>query len=278
MASSRDGMNPKLLKLAEIVQSEARGAGIDTVLAGSLATALTAETDEEFPPPPESHETQVVVRLRDPAEFESLRRRLLERGLSVLPDRHPCEWGSRRDRTGGGPALSGAAGGAAILERVGAGTESIELLPLPANGDGPVGVREAVACTIDYRIRPDRKIRCATVPGVVLLEIVRFLDPRRGDGRGILYWMENYAIGPFETFRFELLGAALPGVDRAGAGAALLGIKIARMASPRAAACLEDFLQGAGRERFLAEATGRRDPEFVAALHAAFAAGYRAIR
>jgi predicted nucleotidyltransferase len=230
-------MNNDLLDAIARVHEAAREAGVTPILVGALVTALAAERNRGLPAARGTHDADFALRVSGWGLFEAMRKALLRRKAAPDPQ---------------------------IEHRFRVGEAVVDLLPYGpgvATPDGKlrwpasefemsvVGFEEACAAATDVRIAKGITVRCVTVPGLVLLKIVAFVDrsarqdpKHRNDAEDILYWLKNYASGDDSSRRFDLASLHLDGVLYENAGAAVLGLDVKKFMRSSVRSLADRFL------------------------------------
>ncbi len=109
------------------------------------------------------------------------------------------------------------------------------------------GFEEAFECARDEEVTDDLTVPVVTIPGLVLLKIVSYLDrpeERARDLIDIVYCFEQCEKAPGRSRRFDhAVGTEVDGkeVTFEEAGAYLLGIEVARLAKPNSLLVVRRF-------------------------------------
>ncbi len=228
-------------EIQKAVQDVCRAAGslkLDIVLVGALMAELTPEISPDYPRFRRTDDADFGVCVRDWPTYRKLRDKLMKRKFEPDPR---------------------------IEHRLQRGTALVDIIPYGPEiaPDGKilwpesefemtvVGFDEVCAAARKVALGDGLPIPVITVPGFVLLKIIAYLDRKaqgnnkhRDDARDIEYWLQNYASGARDERRFDL--ANEPGLTHENyetAGAVLLGMEVGTLASAKAAACVDRFLQ-----------------------------------
>lgn len=155
-----------------------------------------------------------------------------------------------------------------------------------------VGLQDACDHAFETSLAGGTPIRCVSVPGLVLLKFIAYPDRRRkdpaksqDDARDVFFWLQHYASGEENERRYEILMLGLRDVQFDAAGAAVVGIDVARIASPAAHERVAPFVEevlSASEHPFVSALLPRtfdweeqeREQSRVLRLIEAFRAGY----
>ncbi len=230
-------MSPDLTQAIRKLLGVAHGLKLNAVLIGALVSELAAVEDEELTPPRGTNDADFALRIRDWAEFAKLKKRLVETGfVADSKIEHRLRMGGAMvDVVPYGPEISSKEG---------------EIhWPVSERAMVVLGFQEACAQAVESQVEPNLRVKRLTLPGFILLKIMAFLDRRaagvlkyRDDAEDLLFWFQHYASGKHEERRYEILTRGLSDIQYDSAGAALLGLEVAGLASPAAAARVRIFL------------------------------------
>jgi predicted nucleotidyltransferase len=268
-------MGPDLSDAIRIVLTTAHSMNLDAVLVGALVAELVAAEDSDLRPPRGTNDADFAIKMRSWEEFDRFKKRLEEQGFQ--PDRkteHRLHHKSALiDVLPYGPGIS----------------NSGEIVwPVSERPMVVLGFEEACAKAVESQVSPNLRVKRLTIPGLVLLKIMSFLDRRaagnlkyRSDAEDLVYWFNQYASGKEEDRRYGISEKGLSSIPFDHAGAALLGIDVRALATAAAAARIGTFLEAA-IDPFgpLANAMGNAGSddhrERIASLSRAFKQGFEA--
>ena len=227
-------MDPKAVEALRILSRVLSQEGRRFVLIG--ATVPQIVLDFRGTPGPGSRETRdidVVAEMHGWEDFARIRERLLQEGFRQGRVAHEL-WLEevRIDLIPFGPGI--------VQE---------DKLAWPY-GDSIMtacGFEEALECARDEQVAGDFTVPVVTIPGLVLLKIVSYLDrpeKRARDLIDIVYCFEEYEAAPGQSRRFDHAGTEVDGeaVTFEEAGAFLLGMEVAVLAKPKSVEIVRRFL------------------------------------
>jgi predicted nucleotidyltransferase len=230
-------VSPDLTQAIRKLLGVAHGLKLDAVLIGAVVSELAAVEDEGLTPPRGTNDADFALRIKDWAEFAKLKKGLVEAGFTGDPKiEHRLHMGlAMVDVVPYGPEISS--------------KEGEIFWPVAERSMVVLGFEEACAHAVESQVEPNLCVKRLTLPGFVLLKIMAFLDRRaagvlkyRNDAEDLLFWFQHYASGKHEERRYEILTRGLSEIQYDSAGAALLGLEVAALASPAAAARVRHFL------------------------------------
>jgi predicted nucleotidyltransferase len=230
-------VNPELLQAVRIVLGSTRSMGLDAVLVGALASELAASEEPEVSVARGTLDADFALHLRNWDEFGALKKKLVDSGF--LPDpkiEHRLYLGknSMIDLIPYGPEIA---------------RDGELLWPVSQKSMVVVGFDEACARTVESSLDATLAVKRITIAGFALLKTIAFLDRRaaghpkyRSDADDLMFWFRNYASGKEEGRKYELVDHGVTDVDFLDAGAAVLGIDVAALASEAADLRVRTFL------------------------------------
>lgn len=268
-------IGPDLSQSIRMVISSAHGMNLEAILVGALVTELIADEDSELTPPRGTNDADFAIKMKGWEEFDQFKKRLVEKGFRPDPKmEHRLYYRSAMvDVLPYGPEISK---GGEIL------------WPVSRRSMVVLGFEEACAQAVESQVLKDIRVKRLTIPGLVLLKIIAFLDRRaagnqkyRSDGEDLMYWFAQYATGRHEERRYSIIEKGLSGVNFDVAGACVLGMDVKKLASPEAARRIGAFLEPAidpfGPLANAVVSPGNDDPrERVVSLAKAFKQGFEA--
>lgn len=231
-------MDSEIQKAVQDVCQAARNLKLNIVLVGALVVELTPEISPDYPRFRRTNDADFGVYVHDWPTYRKLRYTLMKSKFNPNPK---------------------------IEHRLQRGTAMVDIIPygseIAPNGKivwpesefemTVVGFDEVCAAARKVALGDGLPVPVITVPGFVLLKIIAYLDRKaqgnnkhQDDARDIEYWLQNYASGIKDERRFDL--ANEPGLTHENyetAGAVLLGMEVGILASAKAAAYVDRFLQ-----------------------------------
>jgi predicted nucleotidyltransferase len=252
---------------------------VELILVGALVSEVIKGEKPPFPPR-RTNDADFAIRVKGWDQFKLLREKLVESGMR--------------------PSTR-------IEHRLFLGDAVVDLIPFGAGvtvedkkivwPDSQfemivVGFEEAATSAQETTIDGGAKLRCVSIPGLLLLKIVALLDRHgRGDPRykdhatDIVYWLRYYALGDQEPRRYDTFDWGIPGIEYDTSGAAVLGSDVKKISSPAAEDQLNSFFTlasdpdgdvvSAVTPRGLDDDTDRRRRDEVVKLVSAFRGGYK---
>jgi len=111
------------------------------------------------------------------------------------------------------------------------------------------GLAEALECSRDQEVAPDLTLPVVTIPGLVLMKVVAYMDrpeERARDVVDMLYCFERYEATGESSRRFDCTGTQIDGEEITFelAGAFLVGMDVAVLAKPNSLKVLQKFIAG----------------------------------
>jgi len=270
-------MNDDVLRAVRIVLSSTRSFGLDAVLVGALASELAASEEPEIGIPRGTLDADFALHVKDWKEFSALKEKVLASGFLADPK---------------------------IEHRLYLDKSRVDLIPygsdIARNGEllwpisqktmVVVGFEEACAQAVETKLDKNLSVKRITIPGFILLKTMAFLDRHasgnskyRSDAEDLTFWFRNYASGKEESRRYDIADRGVSDVDFMDAGAAVLGIDVAVIASEPADQRVRIFLDQTA-DPFGPFVNACVSPSFderragIRRLCLAFAKGYRAGR
>lgn len=231
-------MNAALSDAIQEVHAVAESLGIKAVLVGALVMEFTTEFRPGYPPYKNTNDADFALYVHDWASFEQMRSALLAKGYIQHPK---------------------------IEHRLMKGAVVVDLIPYgEISPEGKlkwpksdfemnvVGFPE-VCAAVASEVRPGLpRIPVIQIPGFIILKMFAFQDrharqdpKHRNDAEHVKYWLDNYAmISAEDGRRFDVAREqGWMDIDANDAGAAILGLEAAKVASPAAREAVEKFLK-----------------------------------
>jgi len=111
------------------------------------------------------------------------------------------------------------------------------------------GLAEALECSRDQEVAPDLTLPVVTIPGLVLMKVVAYMDrpeERARDVVDMLYCFERYEATGESSRRFDCTGTQVDGEEITFelAGAFLIGMDVAVLAKPNSLEVVRKFIAG----------------------------------
>lgn len=229
-------MESELKETVQKVCAAAAKLEIKVVLVGALVAQFSSEIGPDYPKFRGTNDADFGVSVRDWGTYKKLHDELLTRGFTANPKNE---------------------------HRLYRGSTMVDLIPYGSQiaPDGKLtwpesgfemtvtGFDEVCAAARKAGEANDPPLPVITIPGFVLLKIIAFLDrearrdpKHRDDAKDIEYWLRNFASGTDDTRRFDLTGQkGLEHRDYGTSGAVLLGMEVGTLASPEAAAYVDQL-------------------------------------
>jgi predicted nucleotidyltransferase len=229
-------MDPKAVEALRILSRVLSQEGRRFVLIGATVPQILLDFGETAAPGSrETRDVDAVARVSSWEDFDQIRERLIKEGFRQGQVAHELWFGedTRLDLIPFGPGLIQG-----------------DKLAWPY-GDSVMtacGFEEAFECARDEQVAADLTVSVVTIPGLVLLKTVSYLDrpgERARDLIDIVYCFEEYEKIPGESRRFENgVGVEVDGkeVTFEEAGAYLLGWEVLRLAKPNSLQLVRQFL------------------------------------
>jgi predicted nucleotidyltransferase len=231
-------MDKNLLEAIALLQEVTRSAGLEIYLVGALASDVAAR-EADLPTFRGSQDADFAVQVDGWVTFKKLRSALIVAKFDPVPKiEHRFRLhGALVDIIPFGPEIAAPHGQIVWPE------SNHEMVV--------VGLSEAADVASEVDLSGGLRVRCISAVGIALLKIISFMERRKSekgpnDAADLLYWLKNYASGPKDNRRFDVLGRGLEGVNFENAGAALLGAEVGKITFGIAHEYVERFLQDAG--------------------------------
>lgn len=234
-------MDPKVVEALRILSRVLSQEGRRFVLIGAMAPQIVLDFRESATSGSrETRDLDAVAEVHGWDDFSRIRERLLQEGFHQGRVAHELSFNNevRIDLIPFGPDLV---------------QEGKVVWPYGDSVMTACGFEEALECARDEEIATDLILPVVTIPGLVLLKIVSYLDrpeERARDLIDILYCFEQYEKSVGQSRRFDYAGIGVDGkeVTFDEAGAFLLGVEVAALARPNSLSLVRRFLDNISDE------------------------------